>query len=161
MILTIKFESRDIVFTLKRNYNVPFWLDRNYAMVLYKYFTRNLLFLLQIMRCSFKWPCDIKSFKISTAYDVWFSRYRPSSLMLTTVFALVLVLINFLWGCTYLSRHGLFLRGSQYTFPGKHLTFNGWEAFISCQHMIKDICFPLLRIFFSARTLACFGWLGR
>ena len=46
-----------------------------------------------------KWFCDIKSFKISTAYDVWFSRYRPSNLMLATDTdsAQVLMFINVLW----------------------------------------------------------------
>ena len=38
-----------------------------------------------------------KSFKISTAYDIWFSTYRPSNLMITADCALVLVFINFLW----------------------------------------------------------------
>ena len=40
---------------------------------------------------SFKGSCDLKSFKISTAFDVWFSRYRPSNLLPVTVSALVLV----------------------------------------------------------------------
>ena len=48
--------------------------------------------------CDFvKGPCDIKSSKISTAYDVWFSRYRPSNMMLAMNSALELAFINFLW----------------------------------------------------------------
>ena len=42
-------------------------------------------------------PCDIKYFKISTAYGVWFSRCRHPNMTLATDSALVLVFINFLW----------------------------------------------------------------
>ena len=44
-----------------------------------------------------KGPCDIICSKISTAYDVLFSRYRPSNMKLATDVAMVLVFINFLW----------------------------------------------------------------
>ena len=40
---------------------------------------------------SFKVPYDIWALKISTACDVWFSRYHPSNLMITADFTLVLV----------------------------------------------------------------------
>ena len=46
---------------------------------------------------SVKGPCDIKSFKFCTAYDVWFSRYRPFNMKLATDSALVSLFINFLW----------------------------------------------------------------
>ena len=49
------------------------------------------------MSSSVRGPCDIKSFKVSTAYDVLFSRYRPSNMMLAAASALVLVFINFSW----------------------------------------------------------------
>ena len=39
----------------------------------------------------------MKSFKISTAYDVWFSKYRPSNLVINANFAQVVVFINFVW----------------------------------------------------------------
>ena len=54
-------------------------------------------FLIFPMRCSFHGPCSIISFKISTAYDVPFLRYRPSNLILTTDSMLVLVFVNLLW----------------------------------------------------------------
>ena len=49
-----------------------------------------------------KGSCDIKLFKISTAYDVWFSRYRPSNMKLAMDSALVLVFINFCGRCIML-----------------------------------------------------------
>ena len=70
---------------------------RNYVMVLCNDFMGILFFLFWTIWCSFNRLCDVKSFKISTAYDVWFSRYRPSNLMITADFALVLVFRNFLW----------------------------------------------------------------
>ena len=60
----------------------------------------NLLVLFWTMCQSVKGPCDINYFKILTAYDVGFSRYRPSNLKLATDSALVLVFINFL-GAVY------------------------------------------------------------
>ena len=72
-------------------------LVRNYAMVLCNDFMGILLFLYWTMWCSFKETCDIKSFKTSTAYDVWFSRYRPSNLMITADFVMVLAFANFSW----------------------------------------------------------------
>ena len=48
------------------------------------------------MSRSFKGPSDIQSFKISTAYDGWFSRYRSSNLLITADFALMLMFIKFL-----------------------------------------------------------------
>ena len=48
----------------------------------------NLFVLFWAMYDSVTRPRDIKSFNISTAYDVWFSRYRPYNLMLATGSAL-------------------------------------------------------------------------
>ena len=58
------------------------------------------LFCFWKMWCHIKGLCDIKFFKMWTAYDVWLSRYRPSNLMITVDFALVLVIINF-FGAVY------------------------------------------------------------
>ena len=48
----------------------------------------NLLVLFWVMYDSVTRPRDIKSLKILTAYDVWFSRYWPYNLMLATGSAL-------------------------------------------------------------------------
>ena len=77
----------------------PGW---NYAVVLCNDFMGNSFSLFWVMCNSVKGPCDIISLKIWTAYDVCFSRYRPSNSMLATDCALVLVFINFLW-VVYLS----------------------------------------------------------
>ena len=66
-------------------------------MVLRNEFIGNVLVLFWTMCNSVKGQCDIKTFQISTAYDVWFSRYRHSSLMVAPGSALVIVFINFLW----------------------------------------------------------------
>ena len=100
MILTIQFERKDMALTFTRNFKVsscPLRPGRNYVVVLCNDFMGNLLTLFCTMCNSVKIPCDIKSFKVSTAYDVWFSRYRHSNLMLATDSALVLVFINTLW----------------------------------------------------------------
>ena len=70
---------------------------RNYALVLRNNLMDIILFLFWTMLCSVTGPCDIKSFKISTAYDIWFLRYRRSNLMITADFALVVVFIKCLW----------------------------------------------------------------
>ena len=77
--------------------SLPLVVVRNYVMELCNDVMDILSFLFWTMWCSFKGPCDVKSFKISTAYNVWFSRYRPLNLMITANFALVLVFIYFLW----------------------------------------------------------------
>ena len=64
----------------------------------------DLFFLFWTMNSSFKRPCDIKSGKFSTAYDVWFSRYRPSNLVLTTDSALAFV--DFCGRCNFEATHG-------------------------------------------------------
>ena len=66
-------------------------------MVLCTGFRGNLLAVVWIMCKSVKGSYDIKTWKISTAYDVWFSRYWPSNMELATDSVLVLVFINFLW----------------------------------------------------------------
>ena len=66
----------------------------------------DLFFLFWTMNSSFKGPCDIKSVKFSTAYDVWFSRYRPSNLVLTTDSALVLAFVDFRGRCNFKATHG-------------------------------------------------------
>ena len=76
---------------------LPLRPGRNHAEVLCDDFMGNLLVLFSTMCNSVKEPCNIKSFNISTAYDIWVSRYRPSNLMLATDSALALVFINFLW----------------------------------------------------------------
>ena len=81
----------------KLQISLPLRPGRNYTVLLYNDLKSNLLVLFWTMCYSVKQPCDIKSFKISTFYDVWFSRYRPSNMKLTTDSALVLVFINFLW----------------------------------------------------------------
>ena len=53
----------------------PLRPGRNYAVVLCNDFRGNLLALVWTMCKSVKGSYDIKSCKISTAYDVWFSRY--------------------------------------------------------------------------------------
>ena len=83
--------------TKKFQSSLPWRLRWNYAVVLCNDFTGNLLVLFLTMSQSVKRPCDIIYFKISTAYDVWFSRYRLSKMKLATDSALVLVFINFLW----------------------------------------------------------------
>ena len=77
--------------------SLPLIQVRNYAVVLCNDFMGILFFTFWAMWSSFKGPCDTKSFKISTAYDAWFSRYHPSNWMITADFALLLVFINFLW----------------------------------------------------------------
>ena len=86
-------------------------------MVLCNDFRGNLLLLFWTMCQAVKGPCDIKYFKISTAYDVWFSRYRPSNMKLATDSALVLLFINFLWAVYVL---GL----SATSFPGLNCILN-------------------------------------
>ena len=68
-------------------------LGRNQAMMLRNNFMGTTSFLF----CSMSWQYDMKSSQISSAYNIWLSRYRPSNLMLTTEFVLVLVFVNFLW----------------------------------------------------------------
>ena len=99
MLFTIKFERKDMAFTLTRNFKfqLPWRPGRNYAVVLCNDFRGNLLVLFLAMCQSVKGPCDVKSFKISAAYDVWLSIYRPSNMKLAAVSALALVFINFLW----------------------------------------------------------------
>ena len=46
----------------------------------------NLFVLFRTMCDSHKGPYDIRSRKISTAYDVWFLIYKPSNLMLHKLF---------------------------------------------------------------------------
>ena len=75
--------------------SLPLIPVRNYAMILCNDFI--LFSIFRTTWCSFKGPCDIKSFKIATAYAVWFSRYRPSNLLITADFALLLVFIIFMW----------------------------------------------------------------
>ena len=92
MILTNTFERKYMALTLTRTFMIHFHWHRNeivlwYYVMIYGYF----------FWCSLKGPCDTKSFKISTAYDVWFLRYRPSNLVITADFAMVLVFINLLW----------------------------------------------------------------
>ena len=77
--------------------SLPLRPGRNYAVLLCSYFIGDLLVLFRTMCAFVKGPCDIKSLKISPAYDVWFSRYWPSNLMLATNSALVIVFISFLW----------------------------------------------------------------
>ena len=74
------FERKDGALTLTRNFKIHRYeiMQWYYVMILWVI----LLFLFWTMSCSFKGPCNIKSFKISTAYDVWFSRYRPLNLMI-------------------------------------------------------------------------------
>ena len=77
--------------------SLPLRPGRNYTMVSCNDFRGNLLVLFWTMCNSIKGPCDTKSLKISTVYDVWFPRYRPFNMKLATNSALVLVFINFLW----------------------------------------------------------------
>ena len=98
--LTIKFERKYMAFTLTRNVKVHFhWYEyrRNHAVVICNKLMGILSFWFWAVCCAFKGPCDIRLFKISTAYDVCFSRYLPSNLMLITDFALVLEFVNLLW----------------------------------------------------------------
>ena len=81
----------------KRLSSLPWRPGRNYAVVLCKDFRGNLLVLFWTVYQSVKGPCEIMHFKISTAYGVWFLRYRPSNMKLATDSALVLVFKNFLW----------------------------------------------------------------
>ena len=80
--------------------SLPLRPGRNYAVVLCNDFRVDLLALFWTT-CNFvKGACDIKSFNISTASDVWFLRYRPSNMMLATD----TVFINFLWA-VYIKIH--------------------------------------------------------
>ena len=89
---TIRFERKDKAF----NFEVHFHRDRDEIMpwycvtILWVFHS----FLFWTMCCSFS---GITSFEFPMAYDVRFSWCRPSNLMLTTDFALVLVFTNFLW----------------------------------------------------------------
>ena len=76
--------------------SLPLISVRNYTVVLCNDSMGNSFFFLWTLWCCLKRPYDKKSFNISTAYDVRFSRYRPSN-VITEDFALVLVFINFLW----------------------------------------------------------------
>ena len=104
MILKIKFKRKDMVFffILTRN-SLPLRPGLNYAVVLYNDFRGNLF---RTMCNSVTGPCGIKSFKIPTACDVWFSRYRSSNMKLAIYSSLVLGFINFCGRCI---RKGLFL----------------------------------------------------
>ena len=83
--------------TKKLSSSLPLRTGRNYAVVLCNDSRLNLLVLFWTM-CNFvKGLCDIKSLKILTAYDVWFSRYQPTNMKLATDSVLVIVFINFLW----------------------------------------------------------------
>ena len=64
-----------------------------YVMILWLSYS----FKLRPYTVFFKEPCDIKSVKMSTAYDGMFSRHRHSNLMITTDFARVLVFVNSVW----------------------------------------------------------------
>ena len=75
--------------------SLPLRPERNYAVILCNIFTVILFGLILALCCSFEGPCDIKSLKISTAYDVRFSRYRPSNLIVTTDSQLAHVFKNF------------------------------------------------------------------
>ena len=85
---TVKFESKDMSLTLTTNFNVHFHWDQDeimpwyFVIILWVFY----LFSFRTMCCSVQGPCDIKSFKISTAYEVWFSRYRPPNLDAYSVF---------------------------------------------------------------------------
>ena len=98
MLLTIKFGRKNVAFTLTWKFKVHLHWDRDeiYAVVLRNDFRRNLIALFWTMCKSVKGLYDIKSCKISTAFDVWFSRYRPCNMKLSTDTAVVLVFINFL-----------------------------------------------------------------
>ena len=76
-------------------------MPRYYAMILWV----SYYFLFWTMWSSYKEPYDMRSFKISTAGDVWFWRYRPSNVMITADFPQVLVFINFLWAVYILTNH--------------------------------------------------------
>ena len=75
--------------------SLPLRPGRNYAVVLGKNFMGNLSFSYYAMSSSVRGPRDIKSIKISTAYDIWFSRYRHSNLMFPAESLLLLVFIIF------------------------------------------------------------------
>ena len=85
-----------MAFTLIRNFKVNFHWDRDEIMPWY-YAIISWPIYWFVLKHVCKRLCDIKSSKISTAYDVWFSRYRPSNLMLAKETSPVLVFINFLW----------------------------------------------------------------
>ena len=107
MILTIKFERKDMAFTVTRNFKIHVhWfqdeiMPRYFVMVLGVIYS---FYFFGPMCNSVKRSCDIKSYKISIAYDVWFSGYRPFNMKLATDSALVPVFMNFLWAVyVYLS----------------------------------------------------------
>ena len=105
--------------------SLPVRPERNYTMTLCNDFRGNWLVLFWTMCNSVEGPCDIKSFKISTVYDIWFSRYRPSNMKLATHSALVLVFINFLWavyGRRQIAKWSL----------AKRCTFGGFENYAGC-----------------------------
>ena len=64
--------------------SLPLRPGRNHAVVLCNGLWGNLLVLFWTLCQSVKGLRDIKYFKISTAHDVWFSRYRPSNMKLAT-----------------------------------------------------------------------------
>ena len=95
-----QFWKKDMALTLTRNFKIHFHWDRYELMPWYYVMILGVIYTFYFEQCqceSVKGPCDIKYFKISTAYDVWFSRYRLSNMTLATDSALLLVFINFLW----------------------------------------------------------------
>ena len=87
-----------MAFTLTRNFQVHFHWDWDEIMPSFYVMILGLIYSFYFghMCNSVKGPCDIKSLKILTAYDVWFSRYQTSNMKLATDSALVIVFINFL-----------------------------------------------------------------
>ena len=123
----------------------------NFAVVSYNEFRGNLFVLFWTMCNYVKGPCDIKSFKISTAYEVWFSRYRPSSMKFVTNSALVLVFINFLWAvyvyfssCTMILTCALLYLMMCMLCRRLALIHFKWELMLYCLH-----CPTLNKVFLS------------
>ena len=143
MILTIKFERKDKVVTLKRNFKVHFHWDRD-EMMLYCYVMDLwVIYSFCFGPCdSYKGVCDIKLFKISTAYVVLSSTF--SNLMLAMDSALVLVFINFLWAVYVFLWHEIMITdligtkmiSARFPFCAKILwgivPKSGWCRWITC-----------------------------
>ena len=90
---TIKFESKDLTFALIWSFPIHFHRDRDEIM------PWHYVIILWVAH-PFYFGAWVLYWK-TTAYNVWFSRSRPSNLMFTTGFALVLVFVTFFEGSVF------------------------------------------------------------
>ena len=82
---TVKFEIKNIAFTIKDNFEGQCKLKHglNYTVRLYNEYMYMLscMFWMAVLSC--KESCSIQPSKMSSCYDIWLTRYRITNLMLT------------------------------------------------------------------------------